>query len=136
MQRAGRQDRAKTLFKLGPAVFGSTQHTPIFFDGHLYGVREKDKQLVCLDLDGRVVWSSGSQHRFGLGPYLIADGLIYVLNDEGRLTLAEATPEGYQQLAQAQVLDGHDSWGPMAMAAGRLIVRDLTHMVCLDVTEK
>ena len=127
---------AKTLYKLGPAVFGSTQHTPIFYDGHLYGVREKDKQLVCLDLDGRVVWSSGSQHRFGLGPYLIADGLIYVLNDEGRLTLAEATPEGYKQLAQAQVLAGHDSWGPMAMAAGRLIVRDLTQMVCLDVTEK
>ena len=97
---------AKTLYKLGPAVFGSTQHTPIFFDGHLYGVREKDKQLVCLDLDGRVVWSSGSQHRFGIGPYMIAGGLIYVMDDAGRLTLAEATPEGYKQLAQAQVLDG------------------------------
>ena len=92
-------------------MFGSTQHTPIFYQGHLYGVREKDKQLVCLDPDGRVVWSSGSQHRFGLGPYMIADGLIYVLNDEGRLTLAEATPDGYQQLAQAQVLAGNDSWG-------------------------
>ncbi len=45
---------AKTLYKLGPAVFGSTQHTPIFYEGHLYGVREKDKQLVCLDPDGRV----------------------------------------------------------------------------------
>ena len=28
------------------------------------------------------------------------------MNDEGRLTLAEATPEGYKQLAQAQVLRG------------------------------
>ena len=68
----------------------------------------------------RSVWTSGSQHRFGLGPYLIADGLIFVLNDDGRLTLAEATPAGYQPLAQAQVLDGHDAWGPMALAAGRL----------------
>jgi outer membrane protein assembly factor BamB len=126
---------AKTLYKLGPAEFGSTQHTPIFYDGHLYGVREKDKQLVCLDLDGRVVWSSGSQHRFGIGPYLIADGLIYVMNDDGRLTLAEATPKGYKQLAQAQVLAGHDSWGPMALVAGRLIARDLTRIVCLDVTK-
>ena len=127
---------AKTLYKLGPAVFGSTQHTPIFYGGHLYGVREKDKQLVCLDLDGRVVWSSGSEHRFGLGPYTIADGLIYVMNDAGRLTLAEATPEGYKQLAQAQVLPGNDSWGPMALAAGRLIVRDLTQMTCLDVAKE
>ena len=127
---------AKTLYKLGPAVFGSTQHTPIFYGGHLYGVREKDKQLVCLDLDGRVVWSSGSEHRFGLGPYTIADGLIYVMNDAGRLTLAQATPEGYEQLAQAQVLPGNDSWGAMALAAGRLIVRDLTQMTCLDIAKK
>ena len=126
----------KTLLKLGPAVFGSTQQTPILFDGHLYGVREKDKQLACLDLDGRVLWNSGSQHRFGLGPYMIADGLIYAMNDAGLLTLVEAGPTGYKQLAQAQVLDGNDSWGPMAMAGGRLIVRDLVRMTCLDVTKK
>jgi outer membrane protein assembly factor BamB len=136
LEEHGGKIGAKVLHKLGPAVFGSTQQTPIFFNGHLYGVREKDKQLICLDLDGRVVWSSGSTHRFGIGPYMIADGLIFVLNDSGRLTLAEATPEAYRQLAQAQVLEGNDSWGPMAMAAGRLIVRDLTRMTCLDVSEK
>jgi outer membrane protein assembly factor BamB len=127
---------AKTLYKLGPGVFGATQHTPIFYEGHLYGVREKDKQLVCLDPDGRVVWASGSQHRFGIGPYLVADGLIYVMNDEGRLTLAEATPKRYRQLAEAQVLAGHDCWGAMALCTGRLLVRDLTRMECLDVTKK
>lgn len=137
LQEQGGQIVAKTLYKLGPAVFGSTQQTPIFHDGHLYGVREKDKQLVCLDpTNCHVVWSSGSQHRFGIGPYMIADGLIYVMNDEGRLTLAEATPRGYKQLAEAQVIEGHDSWGCMALAAGRLIVRDLTQMVCLDVAKK
>jgi outer membrane protein assembly factor BamB len=47
----------------------------------------------------------------------------------------EAKPDGYNQLAQAQVLNGHDSWGPMAMAGGRLIVRDLTRMVCLDIRD-
>ncbi len=136
LEESGGRIEAKTMYKLGPAEFGSTNHTPIFFEGHLYGVREKDKQLVCLDPDGRVVWSSGSQRRFGLGPYMIAGGLIYVMNDTGRLTLAEATPDGYRQLAQAQVLDGNDSWGPMALAAGRLLVRDLTRMMCLDVTKQ
>ncbi len=58
------------------------------------------------------------------------------MNDTGLLTLASATPDGYKQLAQAQVLNGHDSWGPMAMAGGRLILRDLTTMVCLDVSAK
>ena len=56
------------------------------------------------------------------------------MNDSGRLTLAEATSQGYRQLAEAQVFDGNDSWGPMALVGGRLIVRDLTHMMCLNVT--
>ena len=43
------------------------------------------------------------------------------------------TSTGYRQLAEAQVLDAHDSWAPMALADGRLIVRDYTRMVCLDV---
>jgi outer membrane protein assembly factor BamB len=55
------------------------------------------------------------------------------MNDAGALTLAEATPAGYVQLAGAKVLDGPDSWGPMAIASGRLILRDLTRMVCLDI---
>ena len=127
----------KTEYTVGPAVFGSTQQTPILYDGLLYGVREKDKQLVCLDPEeGRVVWASGSQHRFGIGPYLAADGLIFVMNDTGQLTLVEASPKGYKQLGQAQVLEGHDSWGPMALCGGRLIVRDLTRMTCLDVAGK
>lgn len=127
---------AEVRFRLKPNQFSSEQQTPVLFDGHVYGVRQKDKQLVCLDLEGNQVWASG-QDKFGSGPYMIADGLIYVLNDHGRLTMAEAAPEQYKRLAQAQVIaDGIDSWGPMAMVAGRLILRDLTRMVCLDVAEK
>lgn len=122
-----------TVRRLKAAEFGATQQTPVLYEDHLYGVRERDKELVCLDLSGQVVWSSGSQHRFGAGPFLVAAGLIYVLDDDGRLTLAEAAPTGYKQLAQAQVLDGPDSWGPMALVQGRLLVRDMGHMACLNV---
>jgi outer membrane protein assembly factor BamB len=116
-------------------VFGSIQHTPILYEGHIYGVRT-DKQLVCLDLDGKVVWTSTSANKFGSGAYMIANGLIYVLNDSGVLTLVEATSRGYVELAKAEVLPGHESWGPMAMVSGRLIMRNLNRMVCLDVTEQ
>ena len=126
--------RADPVFHLEPEVFGSEQHTPIFYDGYIYGVRP-DKQLTCLDLNGQVVWTSTSAQKFGLGPYIIADGLIYVMNDSGVLTLAEANPTGYVQRASAKVLDGPDSWGAMAVASGRLIVRDLNRMICLDVTK-
>ena len=37
----------KILYRLPPERFGSTQHTPILYQGYLYGVRP-DGQLVCL----------------------------------------------------------------------------------------
>ena len=55
------------------------------------------------------------------------------MNDSGVLTLVEATPSGYVQLAQSKLLDGPDSWGPMAIVSGRLILRDLTRMICIDI---
>jgi len=122
-------------FRLSAEVFGAPQHTPIFYEGYIYGVRQ-DGQLVCLDLSGKIKWTSSSAHKFGLGPYIIADGLIFLMNDSGVLTLAEASPDAYKQLAQAKVLPGPDAWGPMAMVGGRLLVRDLKKMVCLDVARK
>ncbi len=125
----------EVLYKLGPEVFGATQHTPIFYEGHIYGVRP-DKQLVCLSREGNVIWTSTSVNEFGIGPFLIANSMIYVMNDSGLLTLAKATPAGYTQLGRVKVLSGHDSWAPMAVASGRLILRDLTKMICLDISAR
>jgi len=121
------------LFRLKPVEFGAAQQTPILCQEYLYGVRP-DGQLACLDLHGKVLWASGSASRFGLGPFLMAQGLMFIMNDDGHLTLAEVSPSGYRSLARAKVLNGHDSWAPLALAGGRLLARDLTHMVCLDVT--
>jgi outer membrane protein assembly factor BamB len=132
LSEEGGRITAASEFRLAPEVFGSPQHTPILYQGHIFGVRP-DEQLVCLDLEGNIVWTSGSTHKFGLGPYTIINGLIYAMDDHGLLTLAEAQTGGYVQLAQAQVLHGIDAWGPMAVAENRLIVRDLTKMVCLDI---
>jgi outer membrane protein assembly factor BamB len=123
---------ARTVFKLGPEVFGATQHTPILHDNHLYGVRA-DGKFVCLTLEGKPVWTSGSGQQFGLGGFLMADGLIFAMNDAGLLRLIDVNPQKYVLLAQAQVLKGRESWGPPALAGGRLIARDLTRMVCLNV---
>lgn len=122
---------AKTAFKLDADTFGATQHTPILFQNHLYGARA-DGKFVCLTLDGKTVWTSGSDS-FGLGAFLMADGLIYAVNDSGLLRLIQASPDKYTLLAQAQVLKGRESWGPLALAGTRLLARDFTRMVCLEV---
>ena len=123
---------AKKLFRLNARTFGATQHAPVRFGPHLYGTRA-DGKFVCLDLNGHVVWTSEAGEPFGLGSFLLADGKIFALNDSGLLRLIEATPAGYRVLAQAQVLKGRESWAPMALAGGRLLARDFTRLVCLDV---
>jgi outer membrane protein assembly factor BamB len=129
------QINTEEVFRLGPEVFGAEQQTPIYYQGYIYGIRP-DGQLVCLGPQGKVLWTSTRSNRFRLGPYMIANGLIYAMNDSTVLTLAEATPSGYVQLARAKIMDGRESWGPMAIASGRLIVRDLTTMLCLDVAAR
>lgn len=133
---AGRIE-VKQQFRLKPRVFGSEQQTPVLYRGHIYGLRE-DGQLVCLDLDGNVVWQSGRTNRFGRkgrGPYLAADGLLIILSGDGDLSLVEATAEGFRPLDRANILSQGEAWGPMAIAGGRLLARDLLGMVCLDMRQ-
>jgi outer membrane protein assembly factor BamB len=131
LKRAGEKVEVSVLYRLKAQVFGATQQTPIYHDGFIYGVRP-DGQLACLDDTGKVRWTSRGAN-FGLGPFMVAGGMIYAMNDRGGLTLATAGPQAYVPMATATVLKGLESWGPMAIAGGRLIVRDLTRMVCLDV---
>lgn len=125
----------KTLVRLTPEVFGATQHTPISKDGHLYGARA-DGRFVCLGLDGKVVWTSGPGENFGLGSFLMAGDLIFALNDNGKLSLIEATSARFNLLGQTQILKGRESWAPMALAGARLLARDLARLVCLDVSQR
>ena len=131
---------AKELAKHGPKDWlASEQQTPIFHDGLLYGIMPKDagalkQQFVCYDpASGELVWSSGKTHRFGLGPFILADDKFYVLDDDGTLTMLALSKTGYEQLDQHRVLDGHDAWGPIALAGTRMLLRDSTRMVCIEV---
>lgn len=120
------------VWRVKPEVFGATQHSPVWDGKHLYGIRA-DGRLVCLGLDGKVVWASDTETTFGLGPLMMADRLILALSDDGRLDAVEATPAAYRRLTSAQIMEGHEVWAPLALAGGRLLARDMTRMVCLDL---
>lgn len=122
----------EVLFELPPEQFGADQQTPIFYQGYLYGVRPNG-EMVCLDTDGNIQWTSGSENKFGLGAYIIADGMLIALNDDGVMSLMEARPDAFVLLDRAKVLEGPESWAPPAIVDGRLIIRDLNTMVCLDL---
>ena len=67
------------------------------------------------------------------GPFLVADGKFYALSEDGVLRLLEASRSEYLQLDEARVLDGHDAWGPIAIANDRMLLRDSKKMVCIAV---
>lgn len=132
------------LLKYKPdAGMATEQQTPLLYQKHFFTIQPKDagvlrKQLACYSVDDitKPVWTSGATHRFGLGPYLIADGKMFVLSDDGVLTMLEVSTTAYRQIAQARVIEnGADAWGPMALVAGRLLLRDSHQLVCLDLRQ-
>ena len=135
VKRTGEAFKAEAVFDLKNNEWNSEVHTPIVYKGHLFAVGEKKRGLfTCLSFDGKEVWTSEGKASFGLGSFMLADGMFFVLDgDTGKLRLIEASTTGYNELASAQVLAGQEVWAPMALSDGKLVLRDLTRMMCLDV---
>jgi len=129
---------AEALYELEKTVFSCEQHTPLAYQNHLFAVLPKDAgefraQFACMSLEGKIVWTSGKTERFGLGPFLRVGEDVFILDDDGTLSLVKASPASYERLAQARVLHGREAWAPMAFVDGRLVLRDFEEMICLDV---
>jgi outer membrane protein assembly factor BamB len=133
---------AQKLYGLTSAQFNSEVHTPILYQNHLFAVGSKTKgRFSCVGLDGKVVWQSpavsgdaAATRTFGLGGFMLADGMFFILDgDTGMLRVIEANIKQYKELASAQILGGEEVWGPMALANGRLVIRDNSQMFCLQV---
>jgi outer membrane protein assembly factor BamB len=135
VRRTGDTFKAESVFDMKNNEWNSEVHTPIVYKGHMFAVGKKKRGLfTCLGFDGKEVWTSEGKASFGLGSFLLADGMFFVLDgDTGKLRLIEASTTAYNELASAPVLAGEEVWGPMALSDGKLVLRDLTKMICLDV---
>ena len=118
----------------------SEQQTPVYFAGHLFGIQPKDaaalrNQFVCVNPINckQTVWTSGKTNRFGLGPYILADGKFYLLNDDATLNIIKASSSSFQLMDQYRLFEGHDAWAPIAVADGYMLLRDSKKMICLDM---
>ena len=120
-----------------PAGWNSEVHTPIVYNGKIYGVgKVKRGQWTCMDFDCKEVWNSGRKS-FEMGGYVLADGMFYVLDGKsGTLRLVDANADDYQQLAETEILSGPDVWAPPVIVRGKLIIRDLGRLICLDISEQ
>ncbi len=135
VRRDGAGFKAEPLFDFKNNEWNSEVHTPIVHQGHLFAVGKKKRGLfTCLGVDGKEVWTSEGKASFGLGSFILTGAGFLVLDgNSGKLRLIEASATGYNELASAQVLSGQEVWAPMALADGKLVLRDLSKMICLDL---
>lgn len=120
----------------------SEQQTPLVFNGYLIGIMPKDagplrNQMICVDPSDftKPVWTSGQTVRFGLGPYMMADNKMFILSDDGTLTIARPSTTQYIELDSYRVIEGQDAWAPIALADGYMVLRDSETMICMDMRE-
>ena len=102
--------------------------TSIYYQGHLYGF--DNAILKCLDAaTGSEKWKTRG---YGKGTLIVADGHLVILGEQGNLGLAEATPEGFVEKANTQVLRSK-CWTIPSLADGQIYLRDDKEIVCLNV---
>ncbi|MBT7972269.1 MAG: PQQ-binding-like beta-propeller repeat protein, partial [Verrucomicrobia bacterium] len=131
---------------------GSQIHPPFVIDDHLYflanensnhktATRRKKGGLVCYDLEGKELWSTGNDPFMGRGASLYADGTLIIQDGEnGILRLVDPSPKGFKLLAEANVF-GTDPkskkdlryWSPMALSNGKLLMRGQRKLLCVEL---
>jgi len=98
--------------------------TSILIDGHLYGIHgnTSNGSLRCIDVaSGSVKWSEGR----GMENLMAADGKLIVIDKNGVLTIAEASPAGFKKIASGKVLDrNHKKWTMPVLSNGRIYCRN------------
>ncbi len=96
---------------------------------HVYGF--DNASLACLNVrTGKVCWRQTSRRGHKKGSLTAADGRLIVLGEQGRLSLVDATPDGFRERSGYQV-SANKCWTVPVVAGGRLFVRDEGQLVCL-----
>ena len=116
------------------STFGNTFSTPVLWRGHLYGFNQVANQLQCIDPESREArWSVDG---LGNGTLTIAGGKLIIMSESSELIVAEATPEGFEALAQMQVLGGK-CWTTPVLVNKRIYCRNSNgELACVDVSDQ
>jgi outer membrane protein assembly factor BamB len=118
--------------------FGSHTQSPVLYNGHFYtqySTNERKDGLVCMSMDGKVKWKTGRAPLFDKGGMIITDGLMLVTDGATRVYLVQPDPAAFKQVASAAILKAGQNWAPIALANGRLLVRDQQRLICVKVAQ-
>jgi outer membrane protein assembly factor BamB len=116
--------------------------SPVAVDGFIYGCQGGPgfghPSLRCLSIEtGDVMW----EQSWGVGQSIAiaaVDGKLLILEENGMLHIAEASPSSYKELARGNILAGEKKlgkfWTPPVLYRGRIFCRNLAgDLVCIDM---
>ena len=138
MIKVEKKDQSYTVTEVFKSKdFNTHTHPPLLYKNHFYGqctTNERHDGLVCMDLDGKLKWKTESAPVFDKGGMILADGLIFAVDGrDGFLYLIDPSPEAFKPIAKAQLLEKGESWAPLALVDGKLLIRDQKQMKCVQV---
>jgi outer membrane protein assembly factor BamB len=101
--------------------------------GFVYGL--DDGRPVCLKLaDGQLQWK-GPSSDYGHGQLLLVDDLLLFTTEDGDVTLVEASPKAFHELARFKVFD-EQTWNSPTLSGRYLFVRNSREMACFELPSK
>lgn len=119
--------------------FGSHTQPPILYKDHFYtqySINERSDGLVCMTMGGQVKWKTGSDPGFVRGGAILADGLLLATDGRNLLYLIDPDPAAFKPLAKAELLGPGENWAPLALADGKLLIRDQKSLKCVAVGQQ
>jgi outer membrane protein assembly factor BamB len=119
--------------------FGAHTQPPILYKDHFYAqytINERSDGLVCMGMDGRIKWKTGDEPAFNKGGAILVDGLLLSTDGNRMLYLIQPDPSGFKPLASAELLDQGENWAPIALADGKLLIRDQKQLKCVVVAQQ
>ncbi|PKP35578.1 MAG: hypothetical protein CVU00_01630 [Bacteroidetes bacterium HGW-Bacteroidetes-17] len=103
--------------------------TCVYHDGYIYGYHIA--ALRCISAEtGEVKWS---KRGFGKGSLILVDGKLIILSDKGKLAIAKASPDAYQELGSVQAISGSITWTAPSFTDGKVYLRNQTEMACFKL---
>jgi outer membrane protein assembly factor BamB len=130
--------------------FGAHTQPPLLYNGYFYAqysTNERKDGLVCMSMDGKVMWKTGRDPNFERGAMILADGVILATDGATKLFLIEPDGNQFKPLASAELLAGStggderaarfgvQNWAPIALAGGKLLIRDQSRLLCVKVAQ-
>jgi outer membrane protein assembly factor BamB len=137
LERAGDGVKARERYFLDAKTLQNHHGGLVLVGDHLYAGHGHNKGFpICVELEsGKVAWG-GNIRNAGTdsATVLYADGRIYFRYQNGVLLLIEASPDGYVEKGSFEIPDvTGPSWPHLAIADGRLYVREQDNLYCYDV---